>query len=177
MEGGDEEEYAIEGHPPRKLLDTPEGLQRRRARLYYDRTDFRGKCLYFTCCFWTSLFLLEDFLKAVLLVGCGVVGEYTALKQGKSLDAAVGEGLGFGILCYISLFILSEIGYRLSDNKTTRRAVRDETSVCSLFNYLVVLVLLFAILGSYIAVHEYCVEGVSCTLPSPPSFLTGKGGA
>lgn len=166
MMEGDEEEYAIEGPPRKHLVDTPEGMQRRRVRFYHDRTDFRGKCVGVTCCLWTWLFSMEDFLRAAVIVGSGVVGEYSALKRGETFEQAVGEGWGIGIICYLILSILREQGYRCSDEKTTRRGVRDETSICSVFSYCITVVLLIVVLGIFGTVHEYCVEGVSCKLPT-----------
>lgn len=172
----EDEEYAIEGPPQKKLLETPEGLMRRRARLYYDRTDCRGKCLHVTCSCWGWIFGLENLLKAVLIVGCGVVGEYAALKRGGGLEQAATEGWILGIFCYIMLLFVSEMAYRLSDEKTTRRGIKDETSFCSIFSYLVTVILLCVILGVFAAVHEYCVEGVSCQLPDNLNILGSGGG-
>lgn len=176
MEGEDCEEYAIEGPPVKKLLETPEGLKRRRARLYYDRTDCKGKCLHYTCSCWGWVFGLENLLKAILIVGCGVVGQYAALKRGESLEEAAGEGWALGVFCYVMLLMVSELGYRLSDEKTTRRGIKDETSFCSLFSYLITVVLLCVIFGVFAGVHEYCVEGVSCKLPDNLNILSGRGG-
>lgn len=174
----DEEEYSIEGSSAgggsRKLLETPEGLKRRRARRYYDRTDCRGKCLHASCSAWSWFFLLQGMISAAVIVGCGVVAEYIALKQGKSFELAVVEGWTYGVLCYTCLYAVSEIGYKCSDEKTTRRGIKDETSLCSLVSYFLTLVLFFVLIGVFAAVNEYCVEGVSCRLP--PALLYGGGG-
>lgn len=179
MEGDEEEEYAIEGPPQAKRLglgDTPEGMQRRRARAYHDRVDPKGRCLYVTCCLWSWAFFAEDFLRACLIVGCGVVAEYFALKRGKSFDQAVGEGWGFGILSYVLLFMLRRLGYSCVDKQTTRRGVRDETSPCFILSFVIIVVLLITVLAIFGTVHEYCVEGVSCTLPTDWIFTNSSGG-
>lgn len=126
-----DEEYAVEDIKESVPVTTPEGLKRRRVRYYDDRTDCLGKCQKWILLLWNIIFMMENIIGIILIVGCAVVAQYASNKQGGvSAEESLLRGWVAGLGCFTILYILREITYKCADDKTTRRGIRDESNRC-----------------------------------------------
>lgn len=163
MEDPEEYNHSLDGIKG-GLQTTPQGLKRRRMTYYTDRVDFKGRCCGRCLCVWDIMFFFEILIQVLNIILCSLVTQNASLRQGDDMDLSSLKGAVAGIGLFVIIWMMRECTFKLSDEKTYQRSVRNESNWCVQVVYVLNVIILITIVGAWCAVKKYCKEGTPCIL-------------